>query len=359
MHALEQVGRFPQLTHVEMVFGSPCVSPDSFGEATEDVDFREEILIAFYAGLNHCKHPANRVYNLSIKNLQDYTPQALIASNDDQDIKFKRNFEQVMSRLTHLSLQVATEDNQHAPEHTLDIPESHNFFGHELQEYWIAPIAKNLVYLKLYANEMLFGLFPACNLPRLSKLRTLILGNLSIGNDDQIDWILSHAATLQELVLDDAVIAIAADFFFEVVDIDHRRVVYSPLEYEDERASYQPNRDRGVACQKWRCSTRWHHLFSRMQHGLPNLKHFTMGHGNWDDHKAFDEAETMSNMLVDARYQYLDRGTGPDNWLCAEGDDKAYNDWEENEEDIVYQPECDEEDWKALHEFLDELKRRR
>ena len=64
-------------------------------------------------------------------------------------------------------------------------------------------------------------------------------------------------------------------------------------------------------------------------------------------------------MLVDARYQYLDRGMGPDNWLCAEGDDKAYNDWEENEEDIVYQPECDDKDCKALNEFLDEVKKRK
>jgi hypothetical protein len=357
--AMEEVGRFPDLTHVEIVFASPCCAPQGDNWVVEDDEFRETVMRAFYAGLNHHEHPAIKVSDLSIKNLQDYTPQALISSSKDEDITFRKDFEQVMSRVTRLSLQIATEDNRHAPEHTLDIPESHNFFGDELQEYWIAPIAKNLVYLKLYANEMLFGLFPTCNLPRLPKIRTLLLGNLSIGNDDQIDWILGHAATLQKLVLDGAVIAVAADFFFEVVDIDHRRVVYSPLKIEHGRASYQPNRDGRVACQKWRCSTRWHHLFSRLQHGLPNLKHFTMGRGNWDAMMAFDEAETLTNMLVDARYQYLDRGTGPDDWLCAEGDDKVYNDWEEIEEDIVYQPECDEEDWKVLNEFLDELKRRR
>lgn len=151
MDALEQVGRFPNLTHVEMVFGSTCCGPDSLNEATEDVEFREEVLSALYAGLNHCEHPAIKVFNLSIKNLQDRTPQALITSSEDEDKdedkyqasdeeedkvnKFKKDFEQVMSRITHLSLQIATEDEEAAPEMTLDIPESHNFFGHELQEY--------------------------------------------------------------------------------------------------------------------------------------------------------------------------------------------------------------------------------
>lgn len=380
MDAMEQVGRFPNLTHVEMVFGSTCCGPDSFNEATEDIEFREEVLSAFYAGLNHCDHPAIKVFNLSIKNLQDRTPQALITSSEDEDedkdedkdedeyevvdededkfIKFKKDFGEVMSRITHLSLQIATEDEEAAPEMTLDVPESHNFFGHELEEYWIAPIAENLVYFKLYSNEILFGLFPVCNLPKLPKLRTLILGNLSMGNDDPIDWILSHAGILEELILDDAVIAVGTRLGYEVSDVGNRRIIYSPLTIEDGRPIYQSKKHDNYAEQKWLWPKRWHHIFHRLQHGLPNLKHFAVGHGNWDRHTAFDEAETLQSVLMDARYQYLDRGTGPDNWLRAEGDDKAYNDWED-EENIVYRPDCDEEDWQALKGFLDEIKRRR
>jgi hypothetical protein len=358
MDALEQVGRFPQLTHVEMVFGSPCVGPDSFSEATEDVGFRKEILMAFYAGLNHCEHPANKVFNLSIKNLQDYTPQALIKSLDDEDIKFKQNFEQVMSRITHLSLQIATEDDEAAPDMTLDIAESHSFFGHELQEYWIAPIAEKLVYFKLYANEMLFGIFPACNLPKLPKLRTLIFGNLSMGNDDHIDWILSHAATLEELILDDAVVAVGASFHTEVADTDHCRIIYSPPKIKNGRPVYKPQKDWEMPKPKqhWLWPTRWHHILGRLQRGLPKLKYFAMGHGNWDDHEAFDEAEILQSVMMNVRYQYLDRGVGPDNWLCAEGEEKRFKD---REEDSIRRPDCDEEDWKALKEFLDELERRR
>jgi hypothetical protein len=359
MDALEQVGRFPRLTHVEMVFGSPCVSPDSFSEATEDVDFREEILMAFYAGLNHCEHPANKVFDLSIKNLQDYTPQALIASKDDEDIKFKENFEQVMSRITHLSLQIATEDNEAAPDQTLDIVESHTFFGHELQEYWIAPIAENLVYFKLYANEMLFGLFPACNLPRLPKLRTLIFGNLSIGNDDHINWILSHANTLEELIFDDAVVAVGASLRPQIADFDNRRVIYSPLIFDDGRPVYRSKTDYYGPKQQWLWPTRWHHILGRLQRGLPKLRHFVIGHGNWDDNEAFDEAEILQSRMNDARYQYLDRGVGPDNWLGVDEDERAINKWTRDGKVALHRLDCNEEDWKALKEFLDELKRRR
>ncbi|KAG9596407.1 hypothetical protein KCV01_g9540, partial [Aureobasidium melanogenum] len=269
------------------------------------------------------------------------------------------DFQHVMSRITHFSLQVATEDDSAAPEHMLEIPESHDFFGHELQTYWLAPIADNLVYLKLYASDMFFGMYPKCNLPSLPKLRTLLLGNISIVNDDQIDWILSHAATLEELVLDDAMIAVGARFLERSVDTDKQCVLYSPPEIKDGRPSYQPKTDRMAPKQKWLWATRWHHVFTRLQQGLPKLKRFAFGHGKWDDHLAFDEADVLMSELRGARYQYFDEGTGPDNWLEADSSDKAYNDWaEEYGEEVVYQPQCDEEDWQALKALILELKNR-
>ncbi|KAH0169904.1 hypothetical protein KCU67_g2868, partial [Aureobasidium melanogenum] len=362
LDALKRVGQFPNLTHVELVFSSSCSGPswDQEYDCMEMMRFREEILHVFYAGLNHREHPASKVYNLSIKNLQDHTPKALIENADDKDNGFGRDFQHVMSKITHLSLQVATEDDSAAPEHMLEIPESHDFFGHELQTYWLAPIADNLVYLKLYASDMYFGMYPRCKLPSLPRLRTLLLGNISIVNDDQIDWILSHAATLEELVLDDAMIAVGARFLERSVDTDKQCVVYSPLEIKDGRPSYQPKTDRMAPKQKWLWATRWHHVFTRLQQGLPKLKRFAFGHGKWDDHLAFDEADVLMSELIDVRYQYFDEGTGPNNWLEADSSDKAYNDWaEEYGDEVVYQPHCDEEDWQALKDLLQELSRRR
>ncbi|KAH0260867.1 hypothetical protein KCU91_g14369, partial [Aureobasidium melanogenum] len=362
LDALTRVGQFVSLTHVELVFSSSCSGPswDQEYDCMEMMRFREEILHGFYAGLNHCEHPASKLYNLSIKNLQDFTPKALIENAHDKKNEFARNFQHVMSRITHFSLQVATEDDSAAPEHMLEIPESHDFFGHELKTYWLAPIAENLVYLKLYASDMYFGMYPKCNLPQFPKLRTLLLGNLSVVNDDQIDWILSHAATLEKLVLDDAMIAVGARFLERIVDTDKQCVLYSPLEIKDGRPTYQPKMYHMAPKQKWLWPTRWHHVFSRLQQGLPKLKHFAFGHGKWDDHLAFDEADVLMSELRGARYQYFDEGTGPDNWLVADSSNKAFNDWaEEYGEEVVYQPECDEEDWQALKDLLHDLEKRR
>ncbi|KAH0366087.1 hypothetical protein KCU65_g5568, partial [Aureobasidium melanogenum] len=360
MDALGQVGRFSNLTHAEIVFSITCSGPSAlWGDETENVEFREEVLSAFYAGLNHSEHPAAKVYNLGIKNLQDITPQALIDGTDVEDNGFAENFKKVMSRITHFSLQVATEDDEAAPENMLHIPESHDFFGHELQTYWLGPMAENLVYLKLYASELYFGMYPGCNLPRFPKLRMLLLGNLSIVNDDQIDWILSHADTLEQLTLDDAVIAVGAEFLEHKVDVINRRVIYSPLKVESGRPRYQAERT-DISARKWLWPTRWHHIFDQLQRGLPKLKHFVFGHGNWDDNAAFDEADILTCEPKDGRYQYFDEGTGPSNWLDADSStNKAYNDWEEDKNDVVYHPQCDEEDWQALKDMIHKLEKRR
>lgn len=122
------------------------------------------------------------------------SPTALTGSKESN--KFKTNFKQVMSRIHHLSLQIATEYYEAAPEHTLEIPEAHEFFNDELNDYWLEPIRENLTSLKLYSAEMYWGYFPRCNLPRFSNLKTLMLGNMSFTHDAQLEWILSHAEKL-------------------------------------------------------------------------------------------------------------------------------------------------------------------
>ncbi|KAG9567206.1 hypothetical protein KCU71_g3514, partial [Aureobasidium melanogenum] len=361
MDALGRVGRFPNLTHVELAFSITCCGPSGFtyGDETEDVEFREEVLSAFYAGLNHPKHPAAKVYDLGIKNLQDITPQVLIDSAENTDNGFKKDFQQVMSRITRFSLQVATEEDEASPENELHIPEIHDFFGHELETYWLAPIANNLLYLKLYASTMLFGMYPRCNLPRFPRLRKLLLGNLSVVNDDQIDWILSHAATLEELTLDDAIIGIGARFTEQSVDVINRRVNYLPLKIEDGRPCYRPQPTLRYTPQRWLWSTRWHHIFNRFQHGLPHLKYFAFGHGNRGENASFDEAEALTCELETDRYHYFDEGSGPSNWLSNHYHTKAYKYREKDKDEIVYHPECDEEDWQALKDLVHELKKKR
>ncbi|KAK5999730.1 hypothetical protein QM012_005136 [Aureobasidium pullulans] len=301
LDALDQVGQFPNLEHVKMVFSIKCVGPRGFddGNYQECEGFREEILSAFYAGLNHREHPATKVYDLSIKDLQDITPQVFIDGTDEDENGFVENYKQVMSKITDLSLQLATEENEYTPENTLHIPESHDFFGHELKTYWLGPIAENLVYLKLYTSEMYFGMYPKCNLRTFPRLRKLLVGNLSVVNDDPIDWILCHAATLEQLTLDCAMIAVGAKFNQRTVDVANRRVIYLPLTVEEGRPCYRPQPRPKSTQQRWLWSTRWHHIFKRFQHNLPHLKYFVFGEGNRGQNACFDEAEILSCKLTD------------------------------------------------------------
>lgn len=354
--AMEQVGRFPNLTNVELVFATACDHDPQFMECPESTEFRIEILQAFFEGLNHEDHPAVQVTNLSIKNLQDRTPDVLIPVDEhdteedvdtEENIEFQTNFHQVMSRITQLSLQVATEYDSASPENTLKIPECHDFFGHELQTYWLAPMADKLTYLKLYATEMYIGWFPQCNLPVFPALRTLVLGNMSFVQDEQVDWVLSHSATLEELILDDCLIPVAVRMCEHEMDTSNGKVTYElDTSY---RPSYRPKEGYDFGDQVWSNAMRWHHIFDRLKQ-MSHLKHFAIGHGNWNGNLAYDEADTLQSVLTGQRYMYFDEGTGPSPWLDS---------WGEDEDFLVSKPDCDAEDRDTLKVLLEGLKKRR
>ncbi|CAD0090777.1 unnamed protein product [Aureobasidium vineae] len=66
------------------------------------------------------------------------TPKSLMGKADTpQEVELKKNFDTVMKRTTQLSLCITTEDAFASPENTLPLPELHDFFGYELNEYWL------------------------------------------------------------------------------------------------------------------------------------------------------------------------------------------------------------------------------
>ncbi|KAH0366088.1 hypothetical protein KCU65_g5565, partial [Aureobasidium melanogenum] len=203
--AMLKAARFTNLTHAELVSVTTCGT--SLVAGPEGTDFRFEDLSAFYKGLVN----ATKVCNLSIKNLQNITPRALMGKAvTPEEVAFKKDFDVVMKRITQLGLGITTQDNFAAPENTLRIPELHSFFGYELSEYWLKPLAAQLEYFKIYGNrEVYWGFYPAGNLPHFPALRTLILGDYSFTSEKQVEWILSHADTLEELILDDAMMGVA------------------------------------------------------------------------------------------------------------------------------------------------------
>ncbi|THY87006.1 hypothetical protein D6C95_07440 [Aureobasidium pullulans] len=338
LSAMKQVADFENLTHAELVFSVTCESPGSDIDAIETPEFREELLATFFRGLV----PATKVDNLSIKNLQNITPAAIMGTaTSAADIEFKKNFEVVIERLTHLSLRIISEDCWPEPAHNLECGFMHSFFFFELQEYWLKPIAENLVYLKL----------------------TMVLGGISICSEDQVDWILEHEDTLEELILDDAIIGVAVQIHETFIDIPTRKVLYERQDIVG-RPGFGP-KDRGKGRplrehQLWLDPTRWHHIFHRLQHGLSKLKHFAINHSDLEDH-AFDVADSLGSALEEKRYAAFNEIV----WHEFEDDDPdealVFAEWEENEDNrsVIRRPNCDEKDWRALKELLAVVRRRR
>jgi hypothetical protein len=360
LDCMSEVLKFKSLTHAELIFSSICCAEDEYWDGTPEIPGnRDAALFHFYASLAK----AGELSSLSIQNLQSYIPEEL--KEDGRWAKnktFKRDFETVMRRIKQLSLQIATEvDSSQERRSTLTYGEIHHFFNYELEKYWISPIAANLEYLKLYGNkEVYWGFFPACDLPVLPALKTLVLGNVSFTSEKQTQWILSHAGTLEELILDNAMIGVAVEIEEYEADVASRTVLYEMQYPWYPYGGYQPKECSDLLKpHRWLDETRWHHLFRQFQEGLPKLKHFAINHSHWDD-RAFEHADALSNALKEERYAMFKKHY----WMSFvnyNAETFVFKKWEGDEHDSlqVEKPDCDEVDWQALNELLDELRRRR
>ncbi|KAF2501147.1 hypothetical protein BU16DRAFT_430523, partial [Lophium mytilinum] len=203
---IANVGRFKNLQSVELKYHSMCAAPDSClgwpmdynrslgAYSPETTEFRTEVLGALMKAMNDKRHPASGVRSLAIENLQDISPKAVTQYDD---------FKEVFSHLDSLALHIATESHGVSPEASLELPEPHVFYDTELKDQWLRPVSPHLEELALYGDDF-WGYWPRCDLRSLHfpKLKSLSLGNLTFTHDWQLDWILSHADTLEELRLD-------------------------------------------------------------------------------------------------------------------------------------------------------------
>lgn len=128
-----------------------------------------------------------------------------------------------------------------------------------------------LTNLTLYADTY-WGHFPSCPLDDLHfpNLQSLALGHYSFTHDSQLDWIFSHGQTLQILSLGDCPIIHHCTMY---CGFDNNRVARTA---KDCKNIWDSEDDT------WKYEARWHNYFERTQAGLPKLKDFIIGHGEWD-----------------------------------------------------------------------------
>ena len=311
---LSDVSLFENLHRVELHFDWNVAGPtgDPSGTQMEQPEYREVFLQNVLLALNHPGHPASKVHSLSIRNLQDYTEDDILKSED---------FKAVVSRLDSLELCVATEDNQGCPENNIHLEERHRFFGKDLVEFWLAPLQQNLVHLKIYST-CYWGYLPKCDLRPLHfpRLKSLALGNMTFTHEWQLDWIISHGDTLESLILDDC--PIVHDAMLSQ-NLDPERYVVLTDDYNLPQP--EENNDDIV----WTYNSRWHDYFRKLTVGLPRLQHFGMGHGPWGGYidpaaPAFEASASLQAQLDIARYAiFCDEWVEPDGQRFDHDDERT------------------------------------
>jgi hypothetical protein len=331
------VGKFLNLCEVELRFSRECAHENDYRfnkEVQETVNFRTNILENLFKALNNPENPTLKVDSLTINNLQDHTT---IYDNE--------NFIAVRSRLKKLALNIATESDDTSPERSIRMVALHEMFNNDLLEQWLKPLQDQLTHLTIYCDTY-WGAVPYCDLRQVHfpHLKSLSMGNFTIVHNWQIDWILLHGPTLEELLLDDCPITIALNLeaeqcrpnFPELISATEDTDLDSPMEYVKD------------------VSLRWHDIIPRFQTDLPHLKRFAMGSGNWDRGLQFQERYEMVSELRLGRYNIFDCGIGPSHWADFEYDNRVYEcytlSW--GREEIKF-PDCDEQDLEALGELME------
>ncbi|KAH7070626.1 hypothetical protein BKA63DRAFT_81461 [Paraphoma chrysanthemicola] len=298
---LQCVARLAELHNLEEVhirFGlRVSVSTHFIHEPVDDVSFRTKTLNTLFNALDHVD---SKINTLSIDNLQDLTV----------GVYNTESFQNVRSRLKSLHLKIAMEWSEASPEGDIDIPEKHAFFDQELTTHWLRPLQGQLTHLSLYAEDF-WGVYPRwdCRQLHFPRLRSLSLGRWSLAHDWQIDWLLAHGDTLEELLLDDCPIAHALQFD----EWQHRSLQWGAGE-------------ASVGTDGWKVgqifpSMRWSTVLLQFGTGLKRLKRFGIGYGEWDPvygaeyDLAFDRRYTLQARLVSTRYCMFDYGTLPSPWI--------------------------------------------
>lgn len=304
--ALELLWKLANLKEVQVKFARECAYNPTVGPGhywgksiAETDDFRIAVLDIVFTALRQ----AEKVNSLTIKNLQDHMDKILFNSEE---------FKAVRDRLTELHLQITTEYDDACPEDSIDKPACHQGFRRDLPDLWLKPLTNQLTHLTLYSTDCYWGMYPFVDLrqvPAFPRLKSLSLGKFTIAHDWQIDWILSHGSTLEELFLDDCPIITHMRLQ------GHQAKPNFPALCPDASESLPSGTGRGSRNYFQAIDLRWYLVFDRFRNGLLRLCRFAISSADWTDGSAFEQRYRLSPLLLDTRYCIFDCGIGPTQWI--------------------------------------------
>ncbi|KAJ0417585.1 hypothetical protein BJY00DRAFT_289237 [Aspergillus carlsbadensis] len=252
---------FPRLQSVVLRFHQECDEDDEYSDVPQSYDFRSAVMTRLMAVLAALPHP---VQELALRDLQN------INATGEETVA---NIQKVLGDLRSLRLNITniSRGMSGSSDYHRDPPQK---FHSELPTFWLKPTMSTLEHLTLYSS-LYIGFYPACDLRGIHfpGLKTLALGNHSFIHDSQLEWILSHGATLTELYMDDCVIVWEAGIYHQHCGptLLPREAFHTHPDLPDQLYTTY--------------NKRWADYFRAFETGLPKLQHFRFGHSPhwWDD----------------------------------------------------------------------------
>ncbi|MCJ1243976.1 hypothetical protein MMC30_001173 [Trapelia coarctata] len=328
LHALPEIQHFERLSSLLLCFSNFCsTEPNdgsfSFIDAPESEDFRFNMLSRLASALENPEFPVADLKAVSIHNLQN---------RNDPDQSRRSRFLSLLKRVEVLRLHIIRQYNDASPESDIYEPALYDFLN-ELPSIWLQPVSSSLTTLSLYQDDY-WGWCPKFSGFQFESLKVLALGNFTFAHADHLNWTLGLGNTLHELYLDDCPILYAA-------------MTYGPMGvdgFPTKEVMTRPQYSNAGIIQ-WTYDKRWSYYLTAFREGLPKLKVFSMGHGDWPRTRHSDEKEkpfigytVMESRELLCQYIFFDIGLGPTQWLLEKDDEPPM-------------PDCEDTDHEALKEL--------
>ncbi|KAL4907077.1 hypothetical protein BDW74DRAFT_176679 [Aspergillus multicolor] len=317
---------FPRLQSVALIFHQEHANNEWHDVPQELEPFRSPVMKRAFAAFARLPQPLKELAIRDLHNAYETDPTVV------DDIK------SVLVGLQSLRLNITNEHREYHGELDFQREEAHEYYQ-TIPSFWLKPTMATLQHLTLYSS-LYCGFYPKLDFTgvHFPHLKSLALGNYAFVHYSQLQWILSHGDTLQELYMDDCAI-------LHEVSIKDVESTYLPATQFIQKDNLGGNLYASY-------SARWADYF-RAFSSLPKLRHFRYGHTpeEWKFNSApFEQESEIELGLHEESYLVFCDGFGPSPYMSETIFRVPREDREGNGVDYVHGKSVvpSEEDWEEL-----------
>ena len=314
--AIPKIAQLPSVCEVEMKFDDECdFDEDDYGGYKQSYDYRVYYQKLFFAAVAESQN----VDSLTIDGLQDRATD---------NFGSEETCAKVLGKTKKLALMIVSGSTE--PSGQPDYSSLRSCISWRVPLFWLEPTQAHLTHLTLSVDDE-WGVLPFMDVQTIHfpNLKSLALGNYTVAHEMQVNWILRHGATLEELTLSNCAIIYA---FYNFANYDF---------WED-------------FVELRLIDLRWSDVFAMFKEKLQKLKHFRMAN---EPSRPTDYMISIQHrlpaMIQTERYKGYKDGGCPTPWM---NDISAWaDDYPELEGITPPGEEQDAKDQEALDMLLREI----